>query len=827
MTAPLIEIRGLKKTIVLPDGKEQVVLEIDALDIPRGEFVCILGPSGCGKTTLLGILGLVDGGFEGRLTYHLKQGTTEMERDGRRGSWSTASELRRSIGYVFQDIRLRSDVSALRNVIDPLVYVGMGTPTSRHKTAHDMLERVEIDGRFRDMAVSAYSGGMQQRTAIARALSVGPELICADEPTAHLDAKLAHEVYGYLRDRAREAGVTVLVVTHDRQLAETFADRVVEVHEVAGRPGGAWPYRIEVSRKHETAPAAGTVEPPKRAGLIRRTSDMMSEALAEFRPLFSQLGFWGGGFLARGLLRLIGRPLPPRDNPAHLYMPPLVALLTFGLLAGVGFFFFSLQTGLQTYLDDVLHAMEAARRVRIEDAATQDGVGTTIDGDDLVAYANSEQGIAVDQVRPNYGLQLCAYTPGDLRILEREGDLEACRNSVTWTPETRTETRHWLDLLAVDPTDPIAKDLGMDDAVAEYTAGDDDTLPGIYLAQVEMDWVKFGNFVEMPLPGDELAISVRSITKVQAPAPPPPEPEAADPSRSGEAPADPVDAEAEVTEPEPPPPERIYDCIKIRVADFIRPPPPPLQFKQRVSGQIVNGTLRSEAFHRILAWQYDPLGSPLPDAWRCTDEPATTDAYTYPEEPREPVPSNYDVFAERPEDVLALEALVERYADARDVTFGAVISEKEFVEAIVQVLTASQWLGTVLYSVPIVVAAIVLWLVTATILQRRRDELLLFVVMGTPVWQLRLLCFFIAVLIAVPGLVMGWGLGSAMVPFAADSISSLGLPADLTAALASSTVGLTGVLTIGLLAIVLAAVASTFVVGNITSSNPADAFRGH
>ncbi|MDT8285776.1 MAG: ABC transporter ATP-binding protein [Elusimicrobiales bacterium] len=178
-------------------------------DIEPGEFVAVTGPSGCGKSTLLNILGLLDepsgGGYEfdGLDAAHMS--------DGER----SAARLRR-IGFVFQAFHLLNRLPALENVCLPMMYAGAGKDEMRHR-AHDLLARVGLTGKERKTPLEL-SGGERQRVAIARALANSPRLLLADEPTGNLDSASSREIMDILFALGRE-GMTVIMVTHDRELA--------------------------------------------------------------------------------------------------------------------------------------------------------------------------------------------------------------------------------------------------------------------------------------------------------------------------------------------------------------------------------------------------------------------------------------------------------------------------------------------------------------------------------------------------------------------------------------------------------------------------------
>lgn len=196
--------------------------EVRALDgvsltIRAGEFVAIMGPSGSGKSTCMNIIGCLDSPSAGQYIFSgVDVGT--LGRDER------ALVRRHFMGFVFQSYNLLPRTSALSNVELPLVYEGI-RPALRHRRAVSALAAVGLADR--QAATSAeLSGGQQQRVAIARALVTEPPVLLADEPTGNLDTVMAREVMTQLTDVRRERGVTVVMVTHEPDIAR-YADRVL------------------------------------------------------------------------------------------------------------------------------------------------------------------------------------------------------------------------------------------------------------------------------------------------------------------------------------------------------------------------------------------------------------------------------------------------------------------------------------------------------------------------------------------------------------------------------------------------------------------------
>jgi putative ABC transport system ATP-binding protein len=215
--APILEVAELRKTYQLGDVTVEALRGV-SLVIERGAFVAVIGASGSGKSTLMNILGLLDRPSAGR---YLLEGrdVSNIESDER------ALLRNRKIGFVFQSFNLLARTSALENVELPLLYRGGLDPQARHQRARGLLDAVGLGDRI-DHRPHQLSGGQQQRVAVARALVNEPELVLADEPTGNLDSRTSDEIMELLQRLNAERGVTVVVITHEADIAD-YAERVI------------------------------------------------------------------------------------------------------------------------------------------------------------------------------------------------------------------------------------------------------------------------------------------------------------------------------------------------------------------------------------------------------------------------------------------------------------------------------------------------------------------------------------------------------------------------------------------------------------------------
>ena len=214
---PLLELRGVTKVYGEGEAAVHALRGVD-LSIEPGEFVAILGTSGCGKSTAMNILGCLDSPSAGE---YRMEGVSV----GALPPDVLAALRNRRFGFIFQGFNLLSRTSAIDNVELPLIYAGVPR-VERRVRAREALAQVGLGGR-ESARPSQLSGGQQQRVAIARALVGRPEVILADEPTGNLDSHTGAEIMALLTRLSRELGLTIIMVTHDHEIAAYARRHVV------------------------------------------------------------------------------------------------------------------------------------------------------------------------------------------------------------------------------------------------------------------------------------------------------------------------------------------------------------------------------------------------------------------------------------------------------------------------------------------------------------------------------------------------------------------------------------------------------------------------
>ena len=206
----MIHLKNIEK-VYRTDTIETLALNNINLEVGKGEFISIMGPSGCGKSTLLNIMGLLDEPSKGQIEIANQTITNYSDK-------KLAQFRNKEIGFIFQSYHLINDLPVLDNVELPLLYRKVSA-SERHKLAAEALAKVGLSNRMKHYP-NQLSGGQRQRVAIARAIVGQPNIILADEPTGNLDSVMGNEVMEILENLNRTEGVTIIMVTHDENMAK-------------------------------------------------------------------------------------------------------------------------------------------------------------------------------------------------------------------------------------------------------------------------------------------------------------------------------------------------------------------------------------------------------------------------------------------------------------------------------------------------------------------------------------------------------------------------------------------------------------------------------
>ncbi|MFA6246054.1 MAG: ABC transporter ATP-binding protein [Mucilaginibacter sp.] len=206
----MIKLQNIQK-VYRTDTIETLALNGINLDVAKGEFLSIMGPSGCGKSTLLNIMGLLDEPSKGSIS--IAEQTTNRFNDKQ-----LAKFRNQKLGFIFQSYHLIGDLQVIDNVELPLLYRDT-TAKERRRLATEALEKVGLSNRLKHFP-KQLSGGQRQRVAIARAIVGNPEIILADEPTGNLDSAMGNEIMDILLQLNRNDGTTIVMVTHDENMAQ-------------------------------------------------------------------------------------------------------------------------------------------------------------------------------------------------------------------------------------------------------------------------------------------------------------------------------------------------------------------------------------------------------------------------------------------------------------------------------------------------------------------------------------------------------------------------------------------------------------------------------
>ncbi len=225
---PILESRNVAREYHMKAETVRALSDV-SVSIERGEFAAMLGTSGSGKSTLLNLFGGLDRPTEGEILF-----------DGKSlaplSSWEMSRYRLRSVGMIFQSFNLIPTMTARENVSLALAFAGL-SKSDRRRRSLELLDRVGLSQRA-DHLPSELSGGEQQRVSIARAIANEPQVLLADEPTGNLDSNRAAEVIGLLDEMRQRDGKTIVLVTHDHELAARYATKIVKLKDGKVMEGG-------------------------------------------------------------------------------------------------------------------------------------------------------------------------------------------------------------------------------------------------------------------------------------------------------------------------------------------------------------------------------------------------------------------------------------------------------------------------------------------------------------------------------------------------------------------------------------------------------------
>ncbi|MDS0933506.1 ABC transporter ATP-binding protein [Staphylococcus caprae] len=214
----MIDLKNINRHFKNGNETNHILKDIN-IHINEGEFIAIMGPSGSGKSTLINILGFIDRGYEGEYLFN--------NHNYKKSSDNNLADIRnKTVGFVFQNFKLIQNNTILENVSVPLIYNGMKSKERKDKVLA-ILHDVGLYDK-EDLLPNKLSGGQQQRVAIARSIINDPKFIIADEPTGALDSKTSQDIMELFVKLNQEKQTTMIMVTHDRQVAEK-ADRVIHI----------------------------------------------------------------------------------------------------------------------------------------------------------------------------------------------------------------------------------------------------------------------------------------------------------------------------------------------------------------------------------------------------------------------------------------------------------------------------------------------------------------------------------------------------------------------------------------------------------------------
>ena len=826
----MLKFTEITKAILL-DGQQRKILDIrlnESLEIRQGDFVFITGDSGSGKTTLLSILGLLDNEYEGNLEATFEGETVHLGKATPTERQNFNQTLRDNCSYIFQDIRVQFDRDALDNVTVPLRYKGVPKEI-REPIASEMLVSLDIAKEDHKRRISAFSGGMQQRVGIARALANRPKLLLVDEPTAHLDKNISKEIYKRLHEQATNQHITTLVVSHDTELVLPYADIIIHL-ETYDTESNEQVVRIE-DRRRKTEDHVSSENTDEVGSVLFR--EMWVEAMQEFKPTVEFIRYCLGGFLR-------GHKLPP----SHLYLSNVASIVTCVFLFATTFLIHVVLGSANQIADTAIGSQIAFRQVSLV-ASEINAAAKQLDLEKLKNYM-TDRSIQVQSIQEVYELGGRVMNLEDRVQLQNDGTYGLELESKLYEdlisgvhfhfdleePRECTEVhdyRKYISMEFVQSTEPMAheyyyceksqKQCNQSKILADYSPKVDNT-PKILLSNDMSEFTLWTNmingasFQRFPTRGDGVQIVIASEEQV---------------SLTGD------DDQAEQTKLSIMQ-NRIHTCIQFELDGFFqRKSDDYQQIVSPINDKNPQSLIAKETMLTIKRWRNNPLDTTLiPESWLCKGHVDTPESYSYTSGRDstliQPIPYRYDVLLETPLDAKMFDEIASGdYARELNTPIKPE-SQRETIEVVLQFKKIVRYIGTLISLIPVVLSGVIILLVIQSMMLRKRRDLLLYLILGASKRSLMIQSMLIASCVLLPSLLLGLGLVEvlqwAFVEQLQDVNMSTASLSMLTESITTYQLPYRTILALLIFAMVMAYVVCLWIVTALVKSNPSQFFRG-
>lgn len=800
----------------------------ESLEIRQGDFVFITGESGSGKTTLLSILGLLDNEYIGDLEASFGTGIVQLGQATPTERQQINQTLRTHCSYIFQDIRVQFDRDALDNVTVPLRYKGVPQDV-REPIAKEMLVSLDIAEEDHKRRVSAFSGGMQQRVGIARALANRPKLLLVDEPTAHLDKNISKEIYKRLHEQATNQHITTLVVSHDTELVLPYADIIIHL-ETYNAESNEQVVRIE-DRRTEIQEYVTSEETQEVGTVLFR--EMWVEAMQEFKPTLEVARYCLGGFLR-------GQKLPP----SHLYLSNVASIVTCVFLFATTFLIHVVLGSANQIADTAIGSQIAFRQVSLV-ASEINAAAKKLDLDALTNYMENRS-IQVQSIQEVYDLGGRVMNLDDRIRLQNDGaynleleqklyeDLISGVHFHFDDAQPREcieehDSRKYISMEYIQSADPMAQEYyyceksqnqcDQSTTLAEYTSTSVIT-PKILLSNESSelalwtDTISGASFERLPTRGDVIQLVIASEEQV---------------SLTGS--VNSIDqTKLSVME------NRIHTCIQFELDGFFqRKMDDYQQIVPPVNDSNPQSLISKEGMLTIKQWRSNPLDTTLiPEEWHCKGSVESAESYSYMSGRDatliQPTPFRYDVLLETPFDAKMFDEIASvEYARELNTPIKPE-SQRETIEVVLQFKKIVRYVGTLISLIPIVLSGVIVLLVIQSMMLRKRRDLLLYLILGASKRSLMIQSMLIASCVLLPSLLLGLGLVEVLQWMFVERLQDVNLS---TASLTMLTESITTyqlpyhtVVTLMVFAMTMAYAVCLWIVTALVKTNPSQFFRG-